>query len=92
MEPSRPQNDEEAMSDFILEHKLFQYHPISGTLEPGAGQVVCLTLSHTVWPVNVQTIAIASTDLRWDAEHERLRVDFMPQSAHEPDASNATLQ
>lgn len=41
VEPSRPRNEEEKLAEFILEAKIFQYHPHSGTLQPGEGCTVC---------------------------------------------------
>jgi hypothetical protein len=37
VEPSLPRNNQEALADFILENRIFQYHPHSGALAPGEG-------------------------------------------------------
>ena len=45
IEPSRPRNEEEKLTEFILEAKIFKYHPHAGTLQPGESCTVRLAPS-----------------------------------------------
>eukprot|EP00892_Ulva_mutabilis_P010109 jgi/Ulvmu1/7470/UM037_0013.1 len=88
VEPSRPRNDEEKLAEFILEAKIFQYHPHSGTLQPG--ETCTLTMTYTGEALGAHSLPVQL----YVTHGRRLRLDLVgvcaphtEQVAHLPGAT-----